>query len=307
MRKVFFTFILAVSAFALTNCSKNSENNSNSNLNAATPPTETNANANTNAVAQETPLPTFADAETALAEGIKLLDADKTEKAVEALKQAVKLNPDLADAHFRLGIAYGLIEAEKQRSQETEVNPTPTPTPIKKGKMLEPAKTDSEKAFENAVKSYKKILAKEPKNDAALYNMGRAYNKLNEDKEAEKSLRQAVKLKPDDTEYQTELGAILIKLAQYDEAVKALKKALELDESNLQAEALLEKADAGKKRVDFGAKQKQPGQPQPNIPKSSKTRSDSDEEQPNAPPPPPTVPKAPATTTTPKLDKKGNQ
>ncbi|MCD9188784.1 MAG: tetratricopeptide repeat protein [Pyrinomonadaceae bacterium] len=304
MRKVIFTFILTASALSLTNCTGNSANNGNANTNAtATPTVETNVNANV--TAQETPLPTFTDAETALAEGIKLLDNNSTDKAIEALKQAIKLNPDLADAHFRLGIAYGLLEAEKNRNQEAEINPTPTPTPVKKGKTLEPAKTDSEKAFENAVKAYKKILAKDPKNDAAHYNIGRAYNKLNEDKEAEKSLRQAIKLKPEDTEYQTEFGAILIKLAQYDEAVKALKKALELDSSNFQAEALLEKAEAGKKRVDFGAKQKIPGQPQQPQPPTSRPSRQNGEPKPASntaaiPPPPP--PKAEP----PKVDKKGN-
>ena len=46
-----------------------------------------------------------------------------------------------------------------------------------------------------------------------------------------------------------------MKLAQYDEAVRALKKAIEIDETNLKAADLLEQAEAGKKRVDFGANQ----------------------------------------------------
>lgn len=303
MRKVFFALFLAASAISLSNCTADEPaNNGNTNQPTATPTVETNANAN--AVAQETPLPTFTDAETALAEGIKLFDANSTEKSIEAFRQAVKLNPDLAEAHFRLGVAYGLLEAEKKEVEKTEITATPSPTPSKRGKNAEPPKTDSEKAFENAVKAYKKILVKDPKNDAAHFNLGRAYNKLNDDKEAEKSLRQAVKLKPDDTEYQTELGAILIKLAQYDEAVKALKKALELDSSNLQAEELLEKAEAGKKRVDFGAKQITPGQPQQqqSAPRQSRPRGSDANSAPSAPP----VKDAPKAEP-PKLDKKGNQ
>ncbi len=66
-------------------------------------------------------------------------------------------------------------------------------------------------------------------------------------------MQTAVKLNPDDSDYQTELGEIYIKLAQYDEAIKALKKAIDIDENNLIAEDLLEQAQAGKKRVDFGA------------------------------------------------------
>ena len=287
--------MFAVVGMLQINCTGNTANNANQNTNSAatqTPVTNVNANANANtAVAAETPLPQFTDANLALAEGVKLLDSNSTEKAIDAFSQAIKLNPDLAEAHFRLGIAYGLIEVEKAKETESDTMPTPSPTPIRKGKTLEPAKTDSEKSFENAVKAYKKFLIKNPKDDVAHYNLGRAYNKLNDDKEALKSLQQAVKLKPEDTEYQTELGAIYIKLAQYDEAVRALKKALEIDNSNLEAESLLEKAEAGKKRVDFGAKQKVPTQNNQPITRPSR---------------PGGITKPAPKTDTPKVDKEGN-
>lgn len=300
MKKILIASVFSALILSQLNCSDNAASNNgnqtNANLTTATPLAETNTNT---AKVEETPLPAFTDAPTALAEGIKLLDGNSTVKAIDALQQAIKLDPDLADAHFRLGIAYGLIEAEKEKEVETEVTPTPTPT--KKGKNAELPKTDSEKSFANAIKAYKKILAKNSKDDVAHYNLGRAYNKLNEDEDAQKSLQQAIKLKPDDTEYQTEYGKILIKLAQYDEAVKALKKALEVDSSNLEAESLLEKAEAGKKRVDFGIKPKTPTQNnQPNA-KPSKSSGTTKSTENDTPPPPP-APKADA----PKVDKKGN-
>ncbi len=252
MKKIFLVTFLMLCAGIFTGCTGDAADNSNQNKNSVTPaPTVEISRENTNSAPKETPLPEFTDAETAFAEGNKLFDANENEKAIEAFKQAVKLNPDMAEAYFKMGIAYSLQEKEETASENPDA--TPTPKPSKKAKKDAPLPTKSNKAFESAVKAYKKILAKNPKDDVSHYNLGRSYNKLNDDKESEKSLRQAVKLKPEDSQYQTELGAILIKLAQYDEAVSALKKALKLDENNLQAEEMLEEAQAGKKRVDYGA------------------------------------------------------
>jgi tetratricopeptide (TPR) repeat protein len=277
------SIILLFSAFGLS-CGSDNSNQNNVTTPTATPTVAANNNANQDTTAnaniananvkKDEPVPAFTDAPTAFAEGNKYFDANETEKAIEAFKQAVKLNPDLAEAHFKLGVAYALIEKEKEEQvelQPTNTNQaTPTPKVIKKGKgknQIVITETDSFKAFSEAVKAYKKIIAKNPKDDAAHFNLGRSYNKLNDDKEAEKALRQAVKLKPDDSEYQTELGSILIKFAKYEEAVAALKKALKLDETNSQAQDLLDIAEAGKKRIDFGvekAKQKAAAEPKGN-------------------------------------------
>lgn len=201
---------------------------------------DANQNANTASELSE-----INDANFALAEGNKFLDTGETDKAIDALSQAVKLNPDLAEAWFKLGIAYGLAEKrdETLETADREIN-----TDTKK-----PTKTNSEKAFEKAVVAYKKIVGANASDDVAYFNLGRAYNKLNDDEDAAKALRQAVKLKPDDTEYQTELGAILIKLAQYHEAIPPLRKALELDPENIRAQDLLEDAEAGRSRVNYSS------------------------------------------------------
>lgn len=189
----------------------------------------------------------FTDANAALAEGTKLLDMGDTDRAIEVLNRSVELNPDLADAYFQLGIAYALIETRDAAVIEEQV--TPTPTPGEKKQRV--ATTNSEKAFEKAVDAYKKQIEANENDDLAYFNLGRAYNKLNEDEDAARALRQAVRLKPDDTEYQTELGAILIKLAQYREAISPLRKALELDPENSRASDLLDNAEAGRRRIDF--------------------------------------------------------
>ena len=260
MKKTFTILFLAVVLCFQISCTKTDANSNSSPTPANVANTEvnqnTNTNTNTNTKVEATPLPQYSDAETALAEGNKFFDANENDKAIEAYNQAVKLNPDLGEAYFKLGISYAIREKVSITEAEIVVEtPTPTPTTKKsKAKETEVAKRDSEKAFEAAVKALKKVVAKTPKDDVAQFFLGRSLEKLNEDTDSLKALREAVKLKPDNSEYQLELGKIYIKLAQYEEAIRALKKALELDEGNLLAEEQLEKAEAGKQRIDFATK-----------------------------------------------------
>ena len=219
MRLILVVIIVSVCAFALS-CSGSGDD-----------PSAANSQADVN-------ISEIRDANQALAVGSELLENNETERAIDALLKATELDPDLAEAWFKLGIAYALIEKEQELNAETEPSTRP----------------NSEKAFRKAIEAYKKILDRNPEDDAALYNLGRAYNKLNEDEDAAKALKQAVKIKADDTEYQTELGSILIKLAQYREAIPPLKKALELDPENARAAGLLEDAEAGRTRIDYVSK-----------------------------------------------------
>ncbi|MBL8180106.1 MAG: tetratricopeptide repeat protein [Blastocatellia bacterium] len=205
------------------------------------------ANANVETSAEPAAPSQFAsitDPAAAVAEGDRLFDDNQTELAIEAYKRAVELDPDLADAYFKMGVAYALIETEAIRTGTSTV----VPGEVVGNKLV---KTDSTKMFEKAVVAYKKLLAKTPDDPVANFNLGRSLNKLNKDEDAEKALEKAVKLKPDDVEYLNELGLIQIKLAKYHEAVKVLKKAQELDPENAETEEALEEATAGARRLDY--------------------------------------------------------
>ncbi len=221
-----FTILLAlVIASSLAGCRRTAENTNTENANAA-----------------ENPFANITDANEALAEGNRLLDEDQVESAVDALKQAVKLNPDLAEGWFKLGIAYSLLEEAANQTGEHVIGDTDSKV-----------KSNSQKAFEKAVEAYRKWLDANPNDDAGWFNLGRAYFKLLKDEEAEKAFRQAVKLKPNEVEYLIELGRVLIRLAKYHEALDPLKKAVELDPDNPRAQELLDDAEAGRQRLDYVA------------------------------------------------------
>ena len=225
-----------------------------------------NSNAETNANV-DSQFANITDANAALAEGKRLLDENDTELAIAVLRHAVKLDPDLAEGYFQLGIAYSLLEMQERRPGEV----AETETNSKEGRV----KPKSEKAFEKAVEAYKKLLKNNADDDAAQFNLGRTYAKLNRDEDAQDAFKKAVKLKPDDTEYQTELGSILIKLARYSEALEPLKKAIELDESNTRALELLEDAQAGRQRLNYVATPKNANMANANVNANSAANSNS--------------------------------
>lgn len=216
-------------------------NNANVAVNAATPEI---APAST---APAIDIAAITDPQIALAEGDRLMDANKTEQAIDAFKKAAELAPDNGDPYFRMGVAYGLIEQEKKHSGTSEI----LPGDVRSAKEIE--QTESQKMFRKAANAYEKYLKKNEKDAQAYFNLGRALNKLNEDKESEEALEKAVKLKEDEIQYLNELGAIRIKLAKYREALTPLKKALEIDPDDPDALDLKDEADAGAKRVDYGA------------------------------------------------------
>lgn len=159
-------------------------------------------------------------------EGKELYRTDQDEKAVESFQQALKLDPELAEAHFRLGLALDAVGKEQE----------------------------AEDSYKKAIEKYKKFLDENSKDPEAHYNMGQAYAGLHLYTEAVREYRQATRLKDDDADMFYDLGTALIKLAQYDEAVTAFSKSLEIDPENYRAEDGLEEAKEGVQRVRAGKK-----------------------------------------------------
>ncbi len=163
-----------------------------------------------------------ADARALFERGLDAYKHDRDEEAVENLRKAVEVDPDFAEAHYRLGLAYNVTKQ----------------------------KEEADKAFEAAVKAYEKVVKREPKNSDAYFFLGLSYEQLAKYDDAVKALKESVKNSPteNDDKY-FELASAHFKIAQYDESVRALKKTLEINPDHFPAQELLEQAKNGAQRV----------------------------------------------------------
>ena len=219
MRAVFVALALTCLALAHGACASGDKQNSGNTDNVAAPAPASNAKAST-----LPPLPAGADARAYYERGVEAYKKNLDGEAVEAFEQTIRLEPEMAEAHYRLGLAYSAVGRDE----------------------------DAEKSFEGAVKRFRQTVDKESDNAEAQFYLGLAYGKLGKYAEAVKAFRQAVRQSPDDSEKHYELGLAYSKLAQYREAVGALEKAIDLDPNNHRALEALERARAGlDRRADF--------------------------------------------------------
>ena len=168
-----------------------------------------------------------AKARTLLDKGKELYRNDQDSEAVEALKEAVQLDPDLAEAHFRLALSYEAVGGKQE---------------------------ESEAEYKKAVAAYKKYLEQNPDDPEAHYALGQTYASLAQYSDAIREYRQATKRKEDDADIYYDLGIAHTRLAQYDAAAAAFSKSLEIDPDNYRAQDGLDEAKEGIKRIKVGRK-----------------------------------------------------
>jgi len=161
-----------------------------------------------------------------LQKGKELYNRDQDEEAVAAFKEAVRLDSNLAEAHFRLGLGYESLGKREEAEGE----------------------------YKKAVEAYKKYFEEHRDDAEAHYALGQTYANLGQYSEAIREYREATKLKSDDPDMYYDLGVAHTKLAQYDAAVAAFSKSLEIEPDYYRAQDGLDEAKEGVKRIRAGRK-----------------------------------------------------
>ncbi len=104
-------------------------------------------------------------------------------RAIDTYKQAVRINPDDAEAHYNLGVAYG----------------------------------DSG-MYKEAIEEYKQAIRINPDYAEAHHDLGVIYGDFGMHKEAIEAFKQAIRIKPDYVEAHYNLGTIYLFLNDRDSA-----------------------------------------------------------------------------------------
>ncbi len=158
--------------------------------------------------------------------GKELYRDDKDAEAVLEFQEAIRLDPEFAEAHFRLGLGFESLGKREEAEGE----------------------------YKKAIEAYKKYFEENREDAEAHYALGQTYANLGQYSEAIREYREATKLKEDDPDIFYDLGVAHTKLAQYDAAATAFSKSLEIDPNYYRAQDGLDEAKEGIKRIRAGRK-----------------------------------------------------
>lgn len=174
--------------------------------------------------------------------GSALLTLERNEEATAALEKAVELDPEHAQAWLKLGQAYARLEKYEQAQQALNASLLLSPSPqtaceaaFASMKWLDQLGTEHEQyrsTLENALELLTKVTEEDPQNATAWEGLSRAQWQLGRRVEAIASVKEAIRLQPENAPAHATLGRNLLAQGDRAPARESLGRAFELD-SNL--------------------------------------------------------------------------
>jgi Tfp pilus assembly protein PilF len=174
-------------------------------------------------------------------QGLKSLSDRQVTPGLTSLREAVRLDPDNANYHNALGVV--LIDLRRPDEAEGE---------FRKAIGLDPGYAEAQHnlglslaeqgRYDLAIAAYQKALSLPvyATPEVGYYNLGRAYAQVNRPRDAEDSLRTAIKLDPKLVPAYYQLGVVLAGLGRRDEARAAFRQARDLEPTSIFGQAAAE-------------------------------------------------------------------
>lgn len=165
-------------------------------------------------------------------QGLALTNMDQNKPAITSFKQAIRLNPNFAEAHNNLGLGYiksGDAAAALQPLQRA-ISLKPSYAEAYHNLGVARAAQEENSA---ALAAYDKALELRPRYANALNSRGNLYALLKNYAQAIADLKAALALVPKDAEVISNLGAVLSEIGQAEDAIDYAQKAVELDPKNM--------------------------------------------------------------------------
>ncbi len=163
--------------------------------------------------------------------GKKYNDNGDYDKAINAYKHALKINPRYDVAWFRLGYAYSKIDLYDKSIEAykhaIDIDPKDKYSWFNMG-----IDYYNKKDYERAIYSYKRGLEIDPKNNSALRRLGDIYKKKKDYNKAIECYEKSTLLDLKNRETWVSLGEVYIDTKRYNDAIQAFKEALKIDPKN---------------------------------------------------------------------------
>ena len=160
--------------------------------------------------------------------GVAYGDSGMYKEAIEAYKQAIKIDPDDAEAHFNLGVTYGdsgmYKEAIEAYKQAIRIDPNLAEAHLGLGLTY-----NNSGMYKEAIEAYKQAIRIDPDFAWAHSNLGVTYYESGKYKEAIEAFKQAIRIDPDFAWAHYNLGLTYNNSGMHKEAIDAYKQAIRID------------------------------------------------------------------------------